>query len=157
MATRELRRKIASARVLFPSIEKLIHLCRLKGGYKEWSDEYGYRINLETKRVVCKINPPLFSYDIFFKSSICMIEENSYWGIYCESSLGNRMGLIGNDGRLRVFDFDGVRYAPLSLGYECLEFVSNNFVEESGSVRLRVSGIGKCNCQFGNLPLQIGK
>jgi hypothetical protein len=142
------RSKIASARVIYPKIEKLVKLCGLKSKhYKVWYDEFGFKIDLVTKRVTLnKYRYPIT--DIFFKADLKTVIEESYWGMFTTSYVL----LIGNNGRLRLFDLEGRPIlGPLKLGLKKLTRIIKLYVEE-GPLHGK---IGSDEFVCGELPFEL--
>lgn len=162
--TSELQRDIASARAVHPIAEKVINTCRLKVGenYRQWLDESANTIKLEDDVVTISTTKGLVnSTDIFAKSNPKnYLLRVSYWVYYIQSRDRAILAAMGNDGIIRCSYYVSGQWeknlVPLQLGWDCLKFICENYLEDELEVKghqvpkLLSSAAGFC----GSLPLK---
>jgi hypothetical protein len=99
-----------------------------------WEDDHKNKLTISKKRVVYITESghiPNTTDDVHIKSNPRLILSRSYWVVYVKSDL-EYIGFLGLDGRLRVSVFNGGwvhNVKPMVMGYNFLEYVSNNFLE----------------------------
>ena len=127
-------KEIASARALIGNhFEKIAQMCNLipVNSWKVWKDEFGNELTFGKRKV--KINKKKYKYqikDLYIKSKLKEVLQISYSLLVINYDHFDIYFCVGSDGVLRVRDSSDNVIPVLLFGFEVLEFISKNYLEE---------------------------